>query len=258
MKNENKYTNRTFKSILIDAGKTLLASGIILIIGFLVLNWSAYKQIISHRLREYRGIEVETPLTNLAQPKQIVQTREVLEVTDDVDIQKSQIPELNIEITPFDDRIIIPRINQNVPVIRVSSENLLQRNWGALEKDIQTALKNGVVHYPGTSAPGQGGNTVITGHSSYFPWDSGRFKDVFALLHDVVPGDNIVVFYRQNKYVYEVSEIKIVMPHDIEILKPTPDERLTLITCTPIGTNLKRLIVIGGLTSINDVDIGKI
>lgn len=108
---------------------------------------------------------------------------------------------------------------------------------------MQEALGNGVVHYPGTSLPGESGNIAITGHSSYFPWDQGRFKDVFALLHDVVEGDKIVIYYEQDKYIYEVYDIEVVLPEDIGILKQTPEDKLTLITCTPVGTNLKRLIV---------------
>jgi len=168
----------------------------------------------------------------------------VLDVADSFDAQKKQIPELDIEITPSDNRLIIPRIDQNLPIVRVSSENLIARDWSALEKDMQEALQDGVVHYPGTSMPGQSGNAVITGHSSYFPWDSGRFKDVFALLHQVVVGDKIIIYQEQEKYIYEVSEINVVLPDNVDILKQTPEEKLTLITCTPVGTNLKRLIVV--------------
>ena len=165
------------------------------------------------------------------------------------------IPELDLTLTPSDNRIIIPRIDQNIPIIRVSSESLIARDWATLEKDMQEALQDGVVHYPGTSIPGQTGNTVITGHSSYFPWDSGRFKDVFALLHDLVVGDRIVVYYNQDKYTYEVNDMEIVLPEDIEVLKQTPEEKLTLITCSPVGTNLKRLIISAEPIAINDVSL---
>ena len=127
--------------------------------------------------------------------------------------------------------------------MRISSENLIRRDWQALEDEMQDALRSGVVHYPGTSVPGEPGNVAVTGHSSYFPWDPGRFKDVFALLHDVVEGDKILVYWDQKKYIYQVSEIDIVLPEDIEVLKQTPNDKLTLITCTPVGTNLKRLII---------------
>lgn len=242
---------RDIKTILKNAGRQILASFIILIIGFLALNWSAYYKIAKNEWQKFFGTQTESPLAQIATNKPVIYTQKTLETSSDPAIQKKQIPELNLEIAPYDNRLIIPRIDQNIPVVNVSSESLLKRDWDALEKDMQEALKDGVVHYPGTSLPGQTGNVVITGHSSYFPWDPGRFKDVFALLHDVVEGDKIVIYYNQDKYLYEVDNIKIILPEEIDVLKQTPDDRITLITCTPVGTNLKRLIVSGKLIAKN-------
>ncbi len=224
----------TFKGIMSDIGRQALASLIILVVGFFALNYSAYIQIAKNEYHKYFGHETLSPLNQLVERS-----------TPSTDLSSNQeIPDLNIEIMPSDNRIVIPRIDKNIPVISTSSQSLINRDWNGLEKELMQALQNGVVHYPGTNTPGNGGNTVITGHSSYFPWDPGRFKDVFALLHEVVVGDKIVVYYDQKKYVYEVSEIKVVMPNELDVLKSTNDETLTLITCTPVGTNLKRLIVI--------------
>lgn len=249
--NDAPREKRNIKAILIDAGRQILASFIILVIGFLALNWSAYYKIAKNEWEKFSGTRTESPLAQIVENKPVVYTQKILETSSDPAIQKKQIPELNLEIAPYDNRLIVPRIDQNIPIVNVSSESLLKRDWNALEKEMQDALKDGVVHYPGTSLPGQTGNVVITGHSSYFPWDPGRFKDVFALLHDVVEGDKIVVYYNQDKYLYEVDKIRIVMPEEIEVLKQTPDDRITLITCTPVGTNLKRLIVSAKLIGIN-------
>lgn len=242
---------RDLKTVLKDAGRQLGASLIILVIGFLVLNWSAYSQIANKQWNNWFGSKTVSPLTQLVENKPIVYGNQNLQTSSDPTIQKKQIPPLEMEIAPSDDRIIIPRIDQNIPIVRVSSDSLIKRDWDALENEMQKALRDGVVHYPGTSLPGQTGNVVVTGHSSYFPWDPGKFKDVFALLHDVVKGDRIVVYYNQDKYIYEVNDIKVVLPDNIEILKQTPDDRITLITCTPVGTNLKRLIVTAKLIAKN-------
>lgn len=249
---------RSLKNILKDASRQIFASIVILIIGFFLLNWSAYSKIAKNKWDDFWGIENVSPLTEIAVIDKIVENKEILKTSNDLAVLKKQIPPLNLEITPSDNRLIIPRIDQNIPIVRVSSESLIKRDWNSLEQEMQEALKDGVVHYPGTSLPGQTGNVVITGHSSYFPWDPGRFKDVFALLHDVVIGDRIVVYYEQDKYVYEVSDIKIVLPKDIEVLKQTPQDQLTLITCTPVGTNLKRLIVTAKPIAKNGVNISKV
>ena len=231
------------KLMITDLLRQLGASLAILAVGIVVMNWSAYSQVLGHRWQKFWG-NTESPLEEIVQTNQLTYQKTLLKTSGDPEVQKRQIPELNIEVAPTDNRIIIPRIDKNIPVMRISSQSLIDRNWGALEAEMQNALRDGVVHYPGTSLPGQAGNIAITGHSSYFPWDPGRFKDVFALLHDVVEGDKIVMYWNQDKFLYEIEEIKVVLPEDISVLKQTPDDRLTLITCTPIGTNVKRLIVI--------------
>lgn len=232
---------KTLKGILHDALHQLIASAIILVVGIVLMNIGSYTKIIKHKWQTVFG-------DGTSQLEQIIttdtkKTSATLTTSSNPNVQKRQIPPLDIEVAPSDNRLIIPRINENIPVVRVSSDSLIRRDWAALESEMQEALRGGVVHYPGTSVPGQKGNIAITGHSSYFPWDPGRFKDVFALLHDVVEGDKIIMYWDQKKYVYEISDIKVVLPEDIEVLKQTPDDRLTLITCTPIGTNLKRLII---------------
>lgn len=206
---------------------------------YTVLNWPAIQLNIVHYWNVWRGIK--SPLEQIVASAPIVQ--EVLPTSFLSQKNLVSIPSLSMEVYPPDMRIIIPRINQNVPVVGVKNENLIARKWEQLEKDIQGALRNGVIHYPGTALPGENGNVVLTGHSSYYAWDPGRFKDVFALLHDVRIGDKAVVYFNQKKYIYEVFDIKIVLPKDVDVLKPSDSEQLTLITCTPIGTNLKRLIV---------------
>jgi len=239
--------DRNAKSVFIDIAKQIFASALILVIGFFLLNYSAYYQIAENSWNKYFGNvqSTEAELNNLADnPSNGAVSGKQLKTSSNIELQKKQIPALALEVTPIDNRIIIPRINKNIPIARVSSKNLLAHDWNALEKDMQKALESGVVHYPGTSLPGENGNTVITGHSSYFPWDPGRFKDVFALLHQVNIGDKIVIYYEQEKYIYEVTEKKEVQPDNIDVLKQTPEQRLTLITCTPVGTNLRRLIVV--------------
>lgn len=205
---------------------------------YTALNWQALALNVSHYWNVWRG--VKSPLERFVAEKQ-AEPEKLL--TSSAAPGLTTIPPLNLEVYPADARLIIPRINQNVPVIGVKNENLIARRWEQLEADIQKALRNGVIHYPGTALPGDSGNVVLTGHSSYYAWDAGRFKDVFALLHDVKMGDKLVMYFNQKKFVYEVTGIKVALPKDVDVLAPTNFEQLTLITCTPIGTNLKRLIV---------------
>ncbi len=219
-------------------------SALIFMLLFFILNFSAYSTLFVSKFNRLRGDFQANPFAqNLFPSAQNAENQQPLPLTTNAVQSKKQTLPLNLEIAPPDDRIIIPRINRNVPIIRAKSENLIKRDWNALEKDLQEALRNGVVQYPGTANPGENGNVVVTGHSSYFAWDPGRFKDVFALLHEVAIGDKIIIYYQQKKYIYQVYDIKVVLPDQVEILTQKGENRLTLLTCTPVGTNLKRLIV---------------
>lgn len=220
----------------------IATSALIFTVLFLAMNFGAYSSLFISKLNQLRGeVQTNPMVQNLTHSAGV--TQQPLPITSSADQSKKQVPYLNLEIAPPDDRVIIPRIDKNVPVVKVSSQNLIKRDWGALETDIQEALRYGVVHYPGTAEPGENGNVVITGHSSYFAWDPGRFKDVFALLHEVVVGDTIIVYHNQKKYFYQVYDKQVVTPDKIDILTQKGENRLTLLTCTPVGTNLKRLVI---------------
>jgi sortase A len=148
-------------------------------------------------------------------------------------------------VGPPDNRIVIPALNLNVPLVTPKYEALLKGDWTQVEKDIQDALVSGVVHYPGTARPGQAGNFFVTGHSSYYPWAPGKYKNIFARLSDLKIGDEYWVYYGGDKHRYVIRSKKEVRPSDITVLDQPPDQRLsTLMTCTPVGTALRRLILV--------------
>ncbi len=219
-------------------------SALIFLVIFFILNFSAYSELFMSKLNQLRGQNQQNPLVKNLFTSTEDTPQKLLPVLQNTNNSKTQIPGFELAIAPPDDRIIVPRINQNVPIVKVSTENLLKKDWGALEKDIQGALQDGVVHYPGTAQPGEEGNVVITGHSSYWPLDPGKFKDVFASLHQVRVGDTVLVYHNQKPYTYEVYDKKEVNPDQVEVLAGGGENRLTLITCTPVGTNLRRLIVL--------------
>lgn len=128
--------------------------------------------------------------------------------------------------------IKIDKISLNAPVI-----------WEVPEEDIIENLKNGVTHYKGTSLPGEGGNIFIVGHSSNYFWVKSDYNNVFALIDKLESGDRIEVRKGQKSYFYDFLDKKVIAPGEVEILQNTPKETLTLMTCWPIGTSLKRMIV---------------
>jgi sortase A len=137
-------------------------------------------------------------------------------------------------------KIIIPKINVDAPVVYdVPSLD---------EHVVQSKLKNGVVHYPipgASSVPGQQGNTVILGHSSNDVFDDGNYKFVFVQLDKLDKGDTFYLNYGGTRYTYSVTEKKIINPNEVNTLVINNGKPLaTLVTCTPPGTALKRLVII--------------
>jgi LPXTG-site transpeptidase (sortase) family protein len=139
------------------------------------------------------------------------------------------------ETVPAEPVIIIPKINVNVPVVY----DVATYDEGAIQK----ALERGVVHYHNTALPGQAGNNVIVGHSSNNWWASGQYKFAFVLLNKLEVGDTFILHYNSKKYIYQVSSKRIVEPNDLSVVQPTTEPVVTLITCDPPGTALRRLVV---------------
>jgi len=112
----------------------------------------------------------------------------------------------------------------------------------ANKNEYNQALKNGVAHMVGTSLPGKNsGNIFIYGHSSAA--EPSKFDKVFAKLNDLQEKDEILINHEGKSYTYSVSIKKIVEKDDFSVLDRTENETLTLMTCWPVGTNDKRLII---------------
>ena len=143
------------------------------------------------------------------------------------------------EFTPIDPQfsIIIPKISANAKVIR---------NVNPYEpKEYQKALTQGVAHASGTATPDQSGNVFIFAHSATNWYQANQYNAVFYLLNKLVAGDSIIVYFNNIPYNYSVDEIKFVKPTEVDYLSNQLNtNQLTLMTCWPPGTTLKRLIVV--------------
>lgn len=146
-------------------------------------------------------------------------------------------PNASLEVSD-EPRLIIPKINVNVPV-----DYSAKPDYDSQMK----SMESGVAYFgiPGAdSKPGQIGTTAIAGHSSNDFIDNGDFKFVFALLERLDKGDVFYLNYEGTRYTYTVNSIKVVLPTNIDALTKKTDKPLvTLITCTPLGTAQKRLLV---------------
>ena len=123
--------------------------------------------------------------------------------------------------------IKIPSINVNLPIYH-GTEN--------------ATLDKGIGHLFGTALPvgGESTHTVLTGHTGL-----GN-ATMFDQLTSVKMGDYFYIETAGRHLKYQVTDIRVVLPHETESLNKVEGKDLaTLITCTPYGVNTHRLLVTG-------------
>jgi LPXTG-site transpeptidase (sortase) family protein len=205
--------------VLFGLAKFLLALTISFSIIYALMNWPA----------------VIANLKYMAGGGQRPQNTKVVAVLPTSPVQTAAPTPTDDGVKVADNELYIPKIDIRAPIVYMDSIE---------EQAIMEKLKNGVGHFPGTAYPGENGNVFILGHSSYYWWEEGNFKEVFALLDRLEIGDKIYIGYKGKKYVYQVTETKIVPPTDVSVLAQTASPQLTLMTCNPVGTAINRLIII--------------
>lgn len=121
----------------------------------------------------------------------------------------------------------IPQIKCKLPVYHGTDESVLQIAIG---------------HLAGTSLPIGGPSThcVISGHRGL------PSAKLFSNIDQLQKGDHFMLHTLNETLTYEVDQIRIVLPNELDDLKIVPGEDLcTLVTCTPYGVNSHRLLVRG-------------
>ncbi len=122
-------------------------------------------------------------------------------------------------------RIQIPAINVDAQIVQGDS-------W--------EQLKKGVGHHIGTANPGERGNLVLSAHNDVF-------GEIFRHLDQLEPGDEIVIYSGAQRYRYTVSQQRLVAPTQVEVMAPTNEPSVTLISCYPYLVNNQRIVVSGQL-----------
>lgn len=147
-------------------------------------------------------------------------------------------PNTSTTVDPALTNIVIPKINVDAPV-----DYNAQPDYDSQ----MAAMKNGLAYFGiagASSKPGQVGNTPVAGHSSNDVLEAGSYKFIFAQLDKVQPGDAVYANYQGTRYTYVVTKKEVVLPTEVSRLVYATDKPvLTLITCTPLGTAQKRLLV---------------
>lgn len=153
-------------------------------------------------------------------------------------VQIENIDKIKADLPPYEDLlnlanngimgyIEIPAINIDLPIYHGTT--------GA-------AMEKGAGHMVGTSLPvgGIGTHAVISAHSGM------ASAKLFTDLDKLELGDMFFITVCNQKLAYEVDNIAVVEPTDIDLIRiDTQQDYVTLLTCTPYGVNTHRLLVRG-------------
>lgn len=122
-------------------------------------------------------------------------------------------------------RISIPALNVDAPVV---------------QGDGWEQLKKGVAQHIGSGNPGQSGNVVLSAHNDVY-------GQLFRFLDKLAPGDRVILYTQQRQYVYIITATVIVEPTQVDVMSPTAEPTITLISCYPYLVNKQRIVVFAKL-----------
>ncbi len=120
-------------------------------------------------------------------------------------------------------RIMIPEISID---LEVQKARIINGFW--------EVFKDKAAWGEGSGIPGRVGNQVVFAHAR---------EGLFLPLKDIKKDMELFIFTKDKWYSYKVTEIKEVYPNQVEVIKPTEDETLTLYTCSGYK-DFKRLVVV--------------
>lgn len=179
------------------------------------------------KLQQLDTSEIDAALAAAREYNKTISTVQI----EDVDKIKADLPPyedlLNLANNGIMGYIMIPAINIDLPIYHGTT--------GA-------AMEKGAGHMEGTSLPvgGIGTHAVISAHSGM------ASAKLFTDLDKLELGDMFFITVCNQKLAYEVDNIAVVEPTDIDLIRiDTQQDYVTLLTCTPYGVNTHRLLVRG-------------
>lgn len=234
-------SRREFIKLLIlrTAGNFLI---LFTIFGFLATFGPALYVEANYRIEKFKGITYSAPVIN--EPTELGKLLERYKGNANggspVNLLSEVLsgPKEKVLIPPNTDfSIIIPKIG--------AAEGIVANTDPSNESEYLSVLSRAIAHAKGTSFPGLGATTYLFAHSADSFWNVGRYNAVFYLLKELVPGDEVYVYFQNKRFTYVVYDSKIIDAQDIQYIDSKSDigERLILQTCWPPGTAWKRQLV---------------
>ena len=151
--------------------------------------------------------------------------------------------EFSFNLLPPTNRIVIPAINLDVPLIQTNIVNYDNFDESTFDSD----LENWVVKYPTTPNPWEWWNSFFFGHTSQEYRKKNPYWTVFRNIPKLQLDDKVQIVWNGVLYEYKVLETVIVRPREVNdtyVNYWNPNkEYITLMGCYPIGRTDKRMMI---------------
>lgn len=151
--------------------------------------------------------------------------------------------DFSFNLLPPTNRLIIPAINLDVPLVNTEIANYSDFNESTFDAD----LENGVVKYPTTPNPWEWWNAFFFGHTSQEYRKTNPYWTVFRNIPKLTKDDKIQIVRDWTLYEYKVLETRIVKPKAVNDnyvnFGEENKEYITLMWCYPIWRTDKRMMI---------------
>jgi len=137
----------------------------------------------------------------------------------------------------------------NIPIPPPSAEQAVRIQIPSLKVDAPVVqgdgweqLKKGVAQHIGSADPGQDGNVILSAHNDVY-------GELFRYLDRLQPGDQVILYTQQTQFTYVVDRTAVVKPTQVEVMAPTQEATVTLISCYPYLVDSDRIVVFAKLSN---------
>ena len=219
-----------------------IAPPILLLAGILVLLYPVFATQYNNQRQERIASEFSA-VADQAGPDAVAES---LRRADEYNLKASESPILDPWLdaqrpgtAQYQDYLSQLNLNDVMATIKIPSIDV---NLPIYHGTDTATLDKGIGHLFGTALPvgGESTHTVLTGHTGL-----GN-ATMFDQLTSVKMGDYFYIETAGRHLKYQVTDIRVVLPHETESLNKVEGKDLaTLITCTPYGVNTHRLLVTG-------------
>ena len=160
--------------------------------------------------------------------------------TDDMDLTEYN-SILDISDASIMGYVKIDKIKVTLPIYHTVDESVLQVGVGHLENtSLPVGAKSYDVEKGIVTDSTDGSHCVLSGHRGL------PSAKLFSDLDKLNEGDIFTIYVLGETYSYQVDQIRVVLPSDVQEIKIVPgQDYCTLQTCTPYGINTHRLLVRG-------------